>query len=63
MIDTVTGKEAKNAAVYSIKAGPQYFLSKNLALAVTHGPTWYVVREFIYTITSGFKVSIMGFLG
>lgn len=63
VVNIVTGKEAKNAAVYSIKAGPQYFLNQNFALAVTYGPTSYVVREFTYTMTGGFKLSITGFLG
>lgn len=63
LITDSTGKPAKSAAVYSVKAGPQFFLSKNLALSVTYGPVWYVLREFKYSMDYGLKYSITGFLG
>jgi hypothetical protein len=63
VIDPVTGKEGKSAAIYSIKAGPQFFITKNIALAATYGPAWHVLRDFDYTVDYGFKYSITGFLG
>lgn len=63
VVDPATGKEAKNAAVYSIKAGPQLFITKNLALAATYGPAWHVVQDFNYSLDYGFKFSITAFLG
>ena len=61
--DPITGKEAKGAAVFSVKAGPQFFITRNLALAATYGPAWHVLRDFDYTVDYGFKYSITGFLG
>jgi hypothetical protein len=63
ILDPITNKEAKSAAVYSVKVGPQFFISDNLALAATYGPAWYVLRDFDYTSDYGFKYSITGFLG
>jgi hypothetical protein len=63
VIDTATGKEAKRAAVLSIKAGPQFFVTKNIALSATYGPAWHVVREFKYSLDYGFQYSVTGFLG
>ena len=62
-IDTVTEEEAKNAAVYSIKAGPQFFIAPHWALAVTYGPAWHIVRDFNYSVDGGFNYSLTGFLG
>jgi len=61
-IDRITGKDAKTN-IYSIKAGPQFFITRNLALSATYGPTWYKVRDFDYTRNYGFKYSITGFFG
>src|SRR5687767_7525772 len=62
-IDPVTGKEAKNAAVYSIKAGPRIFVTPRLALSVTYGPAWHIARDFNYKMDGGFNYSISGFWG
>lgn len=62
-LDSATGKSAKSAAVNTIKAGPQFFISKNLALSATYGPTWSVVRDFNYSLDYGFKYGVTGFLG
>lgn len=61
-IDTLTGKDAKTN-IYNIKAGPQFFITKNFALSATYGPSWYKVRDFDYATDYGFKYSITGFLG
>lgn len=61
-IDTITGKDAKTN-VYGVKAGPQFFITKNFALSATYGPAWNKVRDFDYTRNYGFKYSITGFLG
>ncbi len=58
-----TGTPAKRAAVHSVKLGPQFFAHKNLALSITYGPTWSVLRESEYTRSSGFKYGVTGFLG
>lgn len=58
-----TGRENKSAAIYSIKVGPQFFVSKTLALSATYGPAWYTIREFSYSYDYGFKFSLIGFFG
>lgn len=63
VIDANTGEKARSAAVHGIRLGPQFFVHKNLALSVTYGPSWYVVRELEYTRDKGFKYSATGFLG
>lgn len=63
IIDTITGKENKRAAVYSIMAGPQFFVFKNIAVSATYGPSWYTIRAFNYSYTYGIKYSITGFFG
>ncbi|HEX8315273.1 MAG TPA: hypothetical protein VF609_09780 [Flavisolibacter sp.] len=63
LLDTITGKKGKSAAVYSIRVGPQLFVSENIALAATYGPSWHVVRDFGYTLDGGFKYSITFFFG
>ena len=63
IIDSVYGSPTKNAAVYSLKAGPQYFITKNIAIAATCGPAWHVIRNFDYTLDLGFKYSLTAFWG
>ena len=61
--DSTIGKSAKSAAVYSIKAGPQFFVTKHIALSATYGPAWHVVRNFRYSLDDGFKLSVTAFMG
>ena len=61
--DPITGEETKSAAIYSVKAGPQFFITNNLALAVTYGPSWHVIRDFKYKLDYGLKYSVIGFFG
>lgn len=63
VFDSTSGKVAKSAAVHSVKIGPQFFITKNLAVSATYGPAWYIVRDFNYSIDYGFKYSVTGFLG
>ena len=63
IIDPVSGKEGKSAAVYSIKAGPQFFITKNLAAATAYGPAWHVVRDVDYSLDFGFTHSLTCFFG
>ena len=63
VLDSVTGKAAKSAAVRSIKIGPQFFITKRIAVSVTYGPAWHTVRAFNYSMDYGFKYSVTGFLG
>ena len=62
-IDSITGEQAKAAAVYSVKAGPHFFITPHWAIAVTYGPAWHIVRDFMYTVNGGWKYSISGFFG
>jgi hypothetical protein len=57
-----TGEHAKTA-VYGLRSGPQFFLTKSVAVAVTYGPSWHKVRDFDYSMNGGFKYSLTGFLG
>lgn len=62
VFDSATGKTGRTA-VYSFKAGPQLFVTKNIALSATYGPSWYKVNDIDYSMRYGFKYSITGFLG
>ena len=63
VVDIADGRPTKNAAVYSFKAGPQYFITKNIAVAATYGPAWHVLRDFDFTLDLGSKYSINAFWG
>lgn len=57
------GRENKNAAIYTIKAGPQFFLSKKIALLTTIGPAWHSIEAVGFTRDYGLKFAVAGFLG
>lgn len=57
------GRENKSAAIYSIKAGPQFFISKNIAISTTFGPAWHSVQAVSFTHDYGFKLGATGFWG
>lgn len=57
------GRENKNAAIYTIKAGPQFFLSKKIALSTTIGPAWHSIEAVGFTRDYGLKFAVAGFLG
>ena len=63
VVDNATGKEAKKAAIHSIKAGPQLVLSNKMTIAATYGPAWHVLRDFHFSTDAGFKFSLSGFWG
>jgi hypothetical protein len=57
-----SGKIAKTA-VYTATVGPQYFISKKVAISVTIGTAWYKALDTDYHFGYGFKYSVSGFLG
>ena len=57
------GKESKAPAIYSFTAGPQFFISKNIALSVTYGPYRYSIEDIGFTNDFGFRFGITGFAG
>lgn len=57
------GRENKAPVIYSVKAGPQFFISKNIALSVTYGPSWYSIQAVSFTSDYGFKLGITGLFG
>ena len=63
VVDPVTGKEAKKAAAFALRAGPQFFLLKRLALSASYGPSWHAVRDFGYTVDGGYSYGLMGLAG
>lgn len=63
LIIDAQGRENKNAAIYTIEAGPQFFLSKRIALSATIGPAWHSIEAFSFTRDCGFKFAATGFLG
>jgi hypothetical protein len=63
LFETSTGIGERTAGAHSIKAGPQFFVSKNISLSVTYGAAWYTIHEFKYTRSDAFKYSVTGFLG
>lgn len=63
LIEDAQGRENKRAAIYTIKAGPQFFLSKKIALSTTIGPAWHSIEAVGFTRDYGFKFGITGFPG
>ena len=57
------GRQNKTATIYTIKAGPQFFLTKNIALSTTIGPAWHSIRAIGFSRDYGFKFAITGFHG
>jgi len=57
------GKEAKKAAAFALRAGPQFFFSKRLALSATYGPSWHVVHDFSYSVDGSYSYGLTGFAG
>ncbi len=57
------GRENKDPVIYSIKAGPQLFISKNIALSVTYGPYLHSIETAGFTNDFGFRFGITGFSG
>ena len=57
------GRQNKTATIYTIKAGPQFFVTKNIALSTTIGPAWHSVRAIGFSRDYGFKFAVTGFLG
>lgn len=60
--DIASGKIAKTA-VYTATVGPQYFITRKIALSVTVGPAWYKALDTEYHLGYGFKYSASSFLG
>jgi hypothetical protein len=60
--DAQAGKAAKTR-LHGFRIGPQVFLTRNIAVSATYGPTWHKVRVFGYTHDYGYKVSVNSFLG
>lgn len=57
------GRENKTAAIYTLKAGPQFFVSNRISLSATVGPGWHSVRDIGFTTDIGFKYAIAAYLG
>ena len=57
------GRQNKTASIYTIKAGPQFFVTKNIALSTTIGPAWHSIRAIGFSRDYGFKFAVTGFLG
>ncbi|HZF64291.1 MAG TPA: hypothetical protein VEZ55_07405 [Chitinophagaceae bacterium] len=63
IVDANSGKQAKRPSIYSIRFGPQLFITPALAISATCGPTWHVVRDFRHSLDDGFRFSANTFLG
>jgi hypothetical protein len=57
------GRENKSPAIYSIKAGAQYFISRKIAFSTTFGPAWYSIQAIGFTRDYGFQFGVTGFFG
>jgi hypothetical protein len=57
------GRENKSALIYIIKAGPQFFILKNIAISTTIGPAWHSIRAVGFTRDFCFKFGVTGFFG
>ena len=63
LIIDAQGRENKSATIYTIHAGPQYFVSKRIALSTTIGPAWHSIQAIGFSHDLGFKFAATGFLG
>lgn len=57
------GKESQAPAIFSFMAGPQFFISKNIAFSVTGGPYRHSIEEIGFTNELGFRFGITAFSG
>lgn len=57
------GRENKAPAIYSFTAGPQFFISKNIAFSVTGGSYLHSIEAVGFTNDFGFRFGITGFAG
>ena len=57
------GRENKSALIYILKAGPQFFILKNIAISSTIGPAWHSIRAIGFTRDFCFKFGVVGFFG
>lgn len=58
-----SGKELNRSALYSLKVGAQYSVSKQVALSATFGPAWHCFHETAFTTDYGFRFGATAFLG
>lgn len=57
------GRVNEGPAIYSLFAGPQYFVLNRLAVSVAAGPSWYSVHTKGFSTGTGYQVGAAGFLG
>lgn len=57
------GRLNKTPLFYTLKAGPQFFLFKHLALSATAGPASYSFESVGFMTACAFKFAVTGFLG
>ena len=50
------GRENKSQTIYSIKAGPQFFIFERIALSTTFGVAWHSVKAIDFTCDFGLRL-------
>lgn len=57
------GRQNKGPAIYTLFAGPQYFILSRLAVSVTAGPAWYSIHTKGFSASTGYHFEATGYLG
>lgn len=57
------GRQNKNADIYSIRIGPQYFISKRIAFSATAGPAWHAIETVGFSRNMAYQLMGTGFWG
>ena len=60
---SAAGKEINKVILYSIKAGPQLFVTRHVALSATFGQTWHSINAEGFSRDYGLQYGATGFIG
>ena len=57
------GRENKAAVIYSMSAGVQFFIIRQVAISLTYGPAFHSIRAVGFSTDYGFRYGLTGFFG
>lgn len=57
------GRVNDGPVVYNLFAGPQYFITKRIAISLTAGLSWYSIHTRGFSTGAGYQAAATGFLG
>ncbi|MBC7875182.1 MAG: hypothetical protein H7Y01_14355 [Ferruginibacter sp.] len=61
-LDFENGKN-KKPAIYHVRGGPHFFVTKRIRLAATYGFAHYIIREIDFSSAGSYKLSVTALLG